>query len=453
MNPEPSIPTLPPGGTGLASQGSPVRRSPNLVPIVALGAILLLCVCGGIGFLGLNALDIVKVQVNLFRTATPTFVAVAATPTALASAPPLATFEPTDAPPPATSPPLVTGTPTAVAPTSELSQSYVAFDADLFGECPLYEGDSEVRAYKCDSGKYSMRHKQATTRYAFYDAEYRDGVIQANGYFADGTGKYEYGIVFRANSEGTLYYVFTVTGDGRYNVALYRNEKYTDLIPYTASPYVNTGKSNSNELRVVMRGSRFDFYLNDHFVGTVEDATIPGGVAGLFFYNDEPDAEVDFTGLTISTFAPPTPTATAGSQNITPTPGPAVAEATVVPVKPGIHVDSLRLSPRAPRRGEPVTFFARFINSTGRAQNVKWFVEIWDAAADKKNAYGQADGQQREIPVGTNERATGDSWKVAGGGPCLAFRARVVYEDDQSRRIPFQRANGSDLWTPFQVCP
>jgi hypothetical protein len=176
-------------------------------------------------------------------------------------------------------------------------------------------------------------------------------------------------------------------------------------------------------------------------------------VAGLFFYNAEPNAGVEFARFSFSIFTPPTPAATADSQNILPTPTLAAAESTPVSVKPGIYVDSLRLSPRAPKRGEPVTFFARFVNSTGRAQNAKWFVEIWEAAVDKKNAYGQADGLQREIPAGTNERATGDSWKVAGGGPCIAFRARVVYEDEQSRRIPFKRTNGSDLWVPFQVCP
>lgn len=132
---------------------------------------------------------------------------------------------------------------------------------------------------------------------------------------------------------------------------------------------------------------------------------------------------------------------------------PTILAPTSVAVKPGVYVSNLRLNPRAPKRGELVTFFVTFLNSTGKAQNAKWFVEIWEANSNKKNAYGQADALKNEIPSGTNERATGSSWKVAGGGPCIPFRARVVYQDSESRRIPYKQPNGAELWKSFQVCP
>ena len=77
----------------------------------------------------------------------------------------------------------------------------------------------------CDFGEYNMLHKQATTRYSYYDVVYNDAVVEGTGYFIEGKGKYEYGLVFRGNTDGTEYYVFTVTNDGKYNVALYQNEK------------------------------------------------------------------------------------------------------------------------------------------------------------------------------------------------------------------------------------
>lgn len=438
-------------------------RSTNWIPILALGALLAMCVCAVLAYAGLNALGVITTQVNLFPTGTPTLVAQQETGTPAASgtptgAEPLRTLTFVTETPGATEAetptPEIKETASTPSPTSDIPTSYVAFDADFSGtECPLFEGSNDTREYGCALGEYYMQHKQATTRYSFYDTEYSDAIVEADGYLNNGSGKYEYGVVFRANTDGTLYYVFTVTNDGKYNVALYQNEKYTDLIPYTASPLIHTDAGAANRFKVVMRGSKFDFYLNGGYLNSVTNTAIASGVTGFFFYNDQPNVEVGFDQLTVSTFTPPTPTSTPDAENPTPT---ATIPAVIAPtaaVKPGVYVNNLRLTPRGAKRGQPVTFYATFVNSTGKPQSFKWLVEIWEQDPNKKNPYGQADGQQREIATGTNELATGDSWKVAGGGPCTAFRARVVYEDDQTRRIPFKRTNGADLWVPFQVCP
>lgn len=447
----PNSPPPPPQGTN--ADGSASARSNNLIPILALGGSLGVCVCFAVVYLGMSALGVLPSQFNFFGRGTPTQVALPATATPAATETPLATLVPTEVLPSET-PTIATpgaGTP---LPTLAIPQTYKAFDADFAADpCPLFEGNNDTREYGCDFGEYYMRHKEATTRYTFYDVPYDDGILEANGYVNSGAGKYEYGLVFRANTEGTLYYVFTVTNDGKYNVSLYKNEKYTDLIPYTASSAVRTGGFDENHFKVVMRGAQFDFYLNDQYLDSVINTSISSGVAGLFFYNAEPDVEVAFDQFSVLTFTPPLPTATPDAGVVTDTPTPESGLATVPPFKPGVYVNSVRLSPRAPKRGEPVTFFVSFVNSTGKAQNFKWLVEIWENDPDKKNPYGQADALQQAIPNGLNERGTGDSWKVAGGGPCVPFRARVVYEDDQSRRIPFKRTNGADLWVPFQVCP
>lgn len=446
----PNAPPPPPQGT---TSGGTTGRSNNLIPILAIAGALGVCLCFVLVYAALSVLDILPPQARLFGARTPTQVVLLATSTPDPTDTPTTTVEPTEA---------ETETPTQVAtpgagtplPTLVVEELYTSLDADFAADpCPLFEGSNETRDYGCDLGEYYMLHKQATTRYTFYDVQYDDAVIEANGYVNSGAGKYEYGLVFRANTEGTLYYVFTVTNDGKYNVSLYKDDKYTDLIPYTASSAVRTGGSDENSFKVVMRGAQFDFYLNGQYLDSVINTAISSGVAGLFFYNAEPDTEVGFSNFKISTFTPPLPTATPDSGLDAATPTPQSGLATVAPSKPGVYVNSLRFSPGAPRRGEPVTFFVSFTNSTGKAQSYKWLVEIWEANADKKNPYGQADGLDQGISAGTVERATGDSWKVAGGGPCVPFRARVVYQDDQSRRVPFKRTNGSDLWVPFQVCP
>jgi hypothetical protein len=307
--PPATLPPAPPPSK--ETPATPTSRSHVGVPLIAASVVLLLCVCGVGAFVLLNATGILTTQVNLFPTPTATTALALASATPFASstsAPPTNVVVQNTATPSATfdnltpqpTAPLKTTTPTA-------AQTYVAFDANFFGDdCPLFVGENETRAYACDFGEYTMLHKQATTRYSYWDDQYDDAVIEANGYFIAGTGKYQYGIVFRGNTDGTLYYVFTVTNDGKYNVALYKDGKYTDLIPYTASPIVATGK-DMNYFKVVMRGAKFDFYLNDTYLNSVTDTNIARGIAGLFFYNAEPNTEVGFDQFTIATFTPPPP--------------------------------------------------------------------------------------------------------------------------------------------------
>jgi hypothetical protein len=337
--------------------------------------------------------------------------------------------------------PNVTPTP---KPTDQ--PTYLSWNANFTSGCDLFVGENDVRKYGCENGAYTMLHKQATTRYAYYNVAYDDSVIFAQGHWVSGDPAYEYGIIFRANADGTLYYTFTVTADGKYNVALFKDNQYTNLIPYTTSPLVHTG-ATPNRFQVVAHGSRLFFYLNDEYLTEVDDATIARGYTGLFFYNQHPNAQVAFDALTVWTFTPTTPSA----NGTAPAPTRSPATPTRSAIASGVYVNSLRLSPGAPKRGQPVTFLASFLNSTGNAQGYHWFVEIWQQNPDKR--FGQDDGLQRNIPLGTNELATAGIWKLSGGGPCQPFRARVVYEDNQASRIPFKRTNGTDLWVNFQVCP
>lgn len=448
----------------------------NWFAFVALGCVSLVCVVafGVIAFAFFSGG--MKPGASIFPAASATFVAIGTpqtatlTTTATPSPTPSGTPTPpvlTDVPVPLTFEPPSTDQATPEItfepppnltdePTPQLADTYTALKSDFStAGCDLFVGDNETRKYSCENGEYVMLHKQNTTRYAYYDQNFDDAVINANGHWVSGEGKHEYGIVFRANTDGTLYYVFTVTEDGRYNVSLYKDGKYTDLIPYTASSYVNQGAA-PNDFQVITRGDRFDFYLNGNYLGAVTDDNIASGDAGVFFYNEKPNVTVAFDQVTVSTFSPPTPTSEA-SVSDTPVPDTTeVAGATTEPtqssVKPGVYVNNLRLTSAA-KRGQPITFAASFVNTTGNAVSFDWIVEVWEQNTNKKNPYGQADGLQQNIPAGTSELATGNSWKVAGGGPCTPFRARVVYQDNQSRRIAFKRSNGSDLWLNFQVCP
>jgi hypothetical protein len=121
-------------------------------------------------------------------------------------------------------------------------------------------------------------------------------------------------------------------------------------------------------------------------------------------------------------------------------------------IAPGVYVTALRVSPPDPHRGLGMAFFATFLNTTGAEKGFRWRVEIW-RTEPTKNSFGITDGKNRTIPTGSNELDTTGDYKVTGIAACLPLRARVISEDDEMRRTPFTKPDGSELWLEFQVCP
>lgn len=92
-----------------------------------------------------------------------------------------------------------------------------------------------------------------------------------------------YGVLFRySDDEG---YVFEVGDNGYFNVATWTDEAYTRLIEWTRSPAIKSGQINA--LRVVARGDKFAFYINEQQVATLSDAQYQSGNIGFFAGNFE----------------------------------------------------------------------------------------------------------------------------------------------------------------------
>jgi hypothetical protein len=154
------------------------------------------------------------------------------------------------------------------------------------------------------------------------------------------------------------------------------------------------------------------------------------------------------TGTSTSTAeASPTPTVTVASGGQ----APPLTQAAAPSYPPGLYVTRLRISPSQPKRGEPVTFTATFVNSTGTPQTYKWLVQIYDATTNK--GFGETAVQSVTVPVGAHDIPSANNWKVTGGGPCLGFYAQAQFLDENKNRHPFASTNGSIVSYNFQVCP
>jgi hypothetical protein len=130
---------------------------------------------------------------------------------------------------------------------------------------------------------------------------------------------------------------------------------------------------------------------------------------------------------------------------------------TLVPLVPaptipsGLYISDLRIDPNPPLRGTDLIFYPIFINTTGVVQNFKWLVYIYRSDTPNKS-YSETTPLLSAIPVGANELRSNGSWKLALGGPCENYFARVAWLDQNNKAINFTKTDGQIYEKPFTVC-
>lgn len=119
---------------------------------------------------------------------------------------------------------------------------------------------------------------------------------------------------------------------------------------------------------------------------------------------------------------------------------------------PGVYATSIRVTPAAPKRNQPVIFYITFLNTTGAPQTYRWRVLIFPP--DSKNAKGDTAFLDSTIAVGTSELASPDNWTIRGPGPCEDYIARVFWLDENKQPVEFLKPDRSGgPAAGFQICP
>ncbi len=151
-----------------------------------------------------------------------------------------------------------------------------------------------------------------------------------------------------------------------------------------------------------------------------------------------------------------TPTLPPTGAEATPTKRPPtkVPPTATIAAPPGVWGVSVRVDPPAPKRGQNVTFFVTFLNSTGSSQGFRWRVRIF-YPDNLKNSFGDTSPRNDTIPVGTTELPSDNGWAVRGPGDCIQFLARVYSVDPSSKQeTEFLKPDQSGgPAASFQVCP
>jgi hypothetical protein len=112
---------------------------------------------------------------------------------------------------------------------------------------------------------------------------YQDLAYQAQMTFVSDSGMG--GLLFRADQTGKSFYFFAVEPDGNYVMfsgSVQPNRSLLMKVLKTgSSQQIHTGLNQTNLLSVVARGQNLYFYVNQHYIDSVEDGTATSGMIGV----------------------------------------------------------------------------------------------------------------------------------------------------------------------------
>ncbi len=111
------------------------------------------------------------------------------------------------------------------------------------------------------------------------------------------------GIIFRANSNNTKFFLLRIGQDGSYTLFRYVDTNGNDAktLFQGSSSAIQTGLNQTNKVAVVFRGSNLYFYVNQQYVASVNDGSYTSGEIGVFADDQSNATEVAFSNLKVWT--------------------------------------------------------------------------------------------------------------------------------------------------------
>jgi serine/threonine protein kinase len=109
------------------------------------------------------------------------------------------------------------------------------------------------------------------------------------------------GLLLRASADGNQFYDFEITSQNQFFLRYRNNNRYTFLIPNTASSAIQ-GVGSKNTLLVIASGSHFQLFINGTFVDAADDSTFASGQPGMAAGSlSASNGDASFTNLRVYT--------------------------------------------------------------------------------------------------------------------------------------------------------
>jgi len=203
------------------------------------------------------------------------------------------------------------GLATAVAePTAARPTAALAAGAGGSSGSPLQDNfddpnQSTFRASEDDSSKYAFVDgayvitvkKPSLISWASTDDSYGNVSIAVDARI-DGPKTSAAGLIFRYQDDKN-FYIYRVSGDGRYKLDMYKDDNLIPLVDWVESPAIK-GPGAVNRLRVEAAGDKIRLFANDQLLDETSDGTFARGQAAIVAVTtDEPNVTVTFDNLVI----------------------------------------------------------------------------------------------------------------------------------------------------------
>jgi hypothetical protein len=179
----------------------------------------------------------------------------------------------------------------------------VLFEDGEFTASCTFESTTDVERF-VENGQFNMR--VLTPLFVAWtkctQAEYADFIMEVDATQVGGPDNNIYGVIFRYRLDAKEFYAFLISGDGFYvfTVDGVDREEPELLVDWTESAVINKG-AQTNRIKVVALGGNMKYYVNDQFLGEVQDARFSAGAVGFFAGTlEEGGVQVSFDNLKIS---------------------------------------------------------------------------------------------------------------------------------------------------------
>jgi hypothetical protein len=150
----------------------------------------------------------------------------------------------------------------------------------------VYDDPEGFVSYE-DGGLHLIVNEADLSIWSTLDRDFEDFSLEVSGGVVEGPQDGIYGVLFRY-ADWDNFYEFDVTGDGYFLLGKFVDGEYVTLVDWTESPAIQQGQS-LNRLRVDVRGTTIDCYVNGELLASVEDSEFPRGLIGL---STGPNSEV-----------------------------------------------------------------------------------------------------------------------------------------------------------------
>jgi hypothetical protein len=304
----PPAQSAPPYGDAYGGAGLPPGVAPPPAAKSGSNVWKILAIVVGIGVLACVALSIAgylffrrvgSAVESTFATSgaglsSGTFATVSAGLETVAAVPSLEPFATIEAD--ATAEPAATHTPKPAAAGAGPTLYSDNFDNEQSSDFTAETNESSV--YKFVDGAYLITvTKPKLLSWATMKGDYGDASITVDASI-DGPTASAAGLIFHYQDDKN-FYIYTIDGEGRYELDVYKNDKPITLIDWTESSAIKP-VGELNTLRVETNGDTIRLYVNDELLDEVSDSTIANGKAALVVNTfDDPNVTVKFDNLVI----------------------------------------------------------------------------------------------------------------------------------------------------------